>query len=289
MNLAPQSRAVERLALVLCVLVSLILLGLPAANKIDVAQVLADVLTSPWTRTIAFVSDLSDVRAENAELAARLAAVTMDLESAERLCRERDALREALGLHRREPSRVIPCEVVVLRVDDATTLVRVRSAHDVAWRVHQPVITSGGLVGRVLRADGTKAAWVELASSTDFAICCEVERTGLPGILRPGLGTFSLTLVGRDEDVRPGDRLVTSDIPAVGAGDEAIAPAMPRGLPVGIVTAVDTPLREIFKSVQVELLADLGALDLVFVVVGDGDWWDAPASGTDIPSTEQTP
>jgi len=281
---------VERLTLTPCVLAALVLLGLPSDSKITVAQILADVLTSPWTRTVSQVTDLAHVRTENADLSAQIAALTMDHEAVERLRRERDALRDALELHQREASRVIPCEMEVLRVDAATTQVRVRSSREVAWRVHQPVITSGGLVGRVLRPDGPHAAWVELASSPDFAICCEVERTGLPGILRTSTGTFVLTLVGRDEDVRPGDRLITSDIPAVGAGDDDIAPAMPRGLPVGTVTRVDTPLRQIFKSVQVELLADLGALDLVFVVVGDGDWWVAGPNDAEEPTAgEETP
>ncbi len=275
MKVAPQSRAVERSTLILCVLVSLVLLGLPLERKTVVAEVLAHVLTSPWNRTVDFVSDLASVRAENADLRARLAARDIGDGAADRLRRERDELRRSLGLHARSPSRLVACEVEQLQVDAATTLVRVMSTEPVEWRVHQPVITSGGLVGRVHQPDGDRAAWVELASSPEFALCCEVERTGLPGILRPGTGSFALTLVGRDEDVRPGDRLVTSDIPAVGAAGGALASAMPRGLPVGVVTSVDTPLRQIFKAVQVELLADLGALDVLFVVTGDGDWLDA--------------
>lgn len=281
MATAPKSRTIERLTLILCVLASLVLLGLPSAQKTWTAGHLSRLLTAPWTRVLSWFDEVASLRSDNDDLRARVAALEIDGAAAERLRRERDDLRAALGLVRREASRLVPCELEQLRVEPATTLARVRAAEPVPWREHQPVITAEGLVGRVLRADGDRAAWVELVSSPEFAICCEIERTGLPGILRPGAGTFTLTLVGRDEDVRPGDRLVTSDIPAVGTGDAEIATAMPRGIPVGVVRTVDTPLREIFKSVVVELQADLGALDVVFVVVGDGDWLESPDPAAD--------
>jgi len=48
---------------------------------------------------------------------------------------------------------------------------------------------------------------------------------------------------------------------------------MPRGLPVGVVAAVESPPDRLFKSIRVEPLASFGRLDVVFVVLGEGDWF----------------
>lgn len=280
MSAAPQSRAMERLALGICVFCSLTLLALPLNQKTAVADVLSRVLTSPWTRTVRFAEGLVDLRAENARLHARVTALETDAAAAGRYRRERDRLRRALGFADLDPARLVPCEVERLQVDPTTTLVKIHAAEPVPWRERQPVMTDAGLVGRVVRAAAPNAAWVELISSPGFAVCCQVERTGLPGILRPQGGVFELTMVGRDEDIEANDLLITSDLPTTAGGDAEVIPSMPRGIPVARVTRVGLHKWKLFKSVTVEPLAELADLDIVFVVLGRGDWL---AAGTVVP------
>ncbi|HPF34528.1 MAG TPA: rod shape-determining protein MreC [Candidatus Krumholzibacteria bacterium] len=282
MPAAPQSRAMERLALGVCAFSALALLALPLNQKTAVADVLSRVLTSPWTRTVRFAEGLVDLRGENARLHAQVRAMEVDAAAADRLRRERDRLRRALGFADQDPARLVPCEVERLQVDPTATLVKIHAPEPVAWREHQPVMTDAGLVGRVVRAAAPNAAWVELITSPGFAVCCQVERTGLAGILRPQGGVFELTMVGRDEDIVATDLLITSDLPTQAGGDAEAIPSMPRGLPVARVSRVGLHKWKLFKSVTVEPLADLSELDIVFVVLGRGDWLvadgEAPAA-----------
>ena len=284
MPAAPQSRAMERLALGVCAFSALALLALPLNQKTAVADVLSRVLTSPWTRTVRFAEGLVDLRGENARLHAQVRAMEVDAAAADRLRRERDRLRRALGFADQDPARLVPCEVERLQVDPTATLVKIHAPEPVAWREHQPVMTDAGLVGRVVRAAAPNAAWVELITSPGFAVCCQVERTGLAGILRPQGGVFELTMVGRDEDIVATDLLITSDLPTQAGGDAEAIPSMPRGLPVARVSRVGLHKWKLFKSVTVEPLADLSELDIVFVVLGRGDWLVADGAAPAAPA-----
>ncbi len=273
LNLATHTRRNENLAVAVCAALSIGLLALPSADRIRVAGVLGTVLTGPYDRFAAFVADVGRVRRDNASLRAEVAALSVDREAAERLRRERDELRQALGLLDAAPADLVPCEVQRRRVAASASLILVRSVEAVAWERYQPVITVEGLVGRVHTPAGPSAAWVELLNSPGVGVSCQLVRTGLPGILHPREGDeFDLALVGRDEDVEIGDRVVTSDVGLL-QGEAAVPQdALPRGLPVGVVVAVESPPEQLFKEIRVKSLASFSRLDVVFAVVGRGDW-----------------
>ncbi len=272
-NLALQSKRVERLTLAVCLVVSVGLLSLPERQRIQVADLLGMVLTSPYYRTVDFGREVLRTAGENDRLRAEVATLRLQQSAAMRFRRDRDGLRRALGLMDIAPTALVPCEVERRRVSSSATLVRVRTAENVAWRRYQPVISADGLIGRVHTPTGTRTAWVELLTSTGLAVTCELDRTGLTGILQSRGGDFDLTFIGRDEDVRVGDVVVTSDIALVSGEDELVGAGLPRGLPVGTVVEVSSPPDQIFKSVRVEPQASFSTLDVLFVVMGRGDWF----------------
>lgn len=278
-DLALQSKRVERLTLAVCLVVSMSLLALPVRQRIHVADVLGMVLTSPYYRTVDFGRKVLSVDAENDRLRAEVASLRLQQAAAPRFRRDRAGLRRALGLMDIAPTALVPCEVERRRVSSSTSLVRVRSATNVAWTRYQPVISAGGLVGRVHTPTGPRTAWVELLTSPDLAVTCELDRTGLPGVLHARGGDFDLTYIGRDEDVRVGDAVVTSDIALIAGEHERNEVGLPRGLPVGTVVEVASPPDQLFKSVRVEPLASFSSLDILFVVVGRGDWFITQAPG----------
>ncbi len=273
MSSTPQTVNMDRFTVAICVFLSLVLLALPIHQKTSVADILSRVLTSPWTRSVRFVTEMSDLRNDNAWLSARVTALETDLAGTVRMQRERDQVRVALGFRNQHPARLVPCEVERLHVDRQTTLVKIRSAEPLAWRTHQPVVTSEGLIGRVVEISARDEAWVELLTSPGFAVCVEVQRTGLPGILRPKGGNLTLTLVGRDEDIVVGDVLVTSDLTTAAGGDLSLIPTMPRGIPVADVSNVGADGYSLFKSIDVRSIANVIDLEVVFVVLGKGDWY----------------
>ena len=255
------------LALVFCIALSLGLLALPENTRIYVADRLGVVLTSPYWKVRNFGQDVIRTKDENAWLRQRVAELELMSAAAER--RQRDVDRMAgPALDAGYEGELIPCQVVARQRGRFATMIKIRSLAPVAWRAWQPVITNSGFLGRLRAVINDREAWVELLSAPEFAVGVEIERTGLLGVLRPRAHRFELEMIGRDEDVRPGDRVITSGIAEIreSADDPGGLSLTLRGFPVGTVLEVDTPADNIFKRITVAPAASFDFNQTVFVV-----------------------
>ncbi len=268
-------RQAERAVLLLCAGAAAGLLLLPDAAQVRVADALGAFTLEPIQRLRAFVADVGRVREENAQLQARIAALELERVEAARIRRDADRQRAAARLEVAGLGALQPCEVVARRAGRLPSLIKIRSPRPLVWVPYQPVLAPTGLLGRVRQPVGSYEAWVELMTSPDLALGCELERTGILGILRSRDGEFTLEMVGRAEDVVPGDRVLTSGIAEIRDGGPGGAgpAAFPRGLPVGVVAGVETPAEQIFKRIRVEPLAPFTHGDVVFVVTKPGAWY----------------
>jgi len=260
----------EMIAFVACVGLSLLLLFLPGDARVLVADRLAVVLTDPWSRLRGFSQDILRIRNENAELQRRVA--ELELQSAAAARELNDAARLAgPALDAGYAGDLVPCRVVMRQRGRQITMIKIASAQPVGWRVYQPVVSRAGYLGRVRQIVSAREAWVELLSAPDFALGVEFERTGLIGILRPHASTIRVDMVGRDEDVVPGDVVITSGITEV--RDLAGTPEAgqtPRGFPLGTVVSVEKPADGMFKEITIELAASAAVNETVFVVTSLG-------------------
>jgi rod shape-determining protein MreC len=122
------------------------------------------------------------------------------------------------------------------------------------------VVTSDGLVGRVAEVYGF-ASRAMLLTDPGTAVTCEVESTGVLGILRfaatprPAL---TLTAVPFADTVRVGQRLLTS----------GLSRRYPRGIPVGRVARVGKDVGGLTQAILVEPAARLSRLRHVFIIAG---------------------
>lgn len=260
----------EIAALVACVGLSLLLLFLPVDARVLVADRLSVVLVDPWLRLRGFAQDVVRIRQENAELQRRVE--ELELQAAASARELSDAARLAgPALDAGYAGDLVPCRVVMRQRGRQVTMIKIASAQPVGWRVYQPVVSRTGYLGRVRQIVGPREAWVELVTAPDFALGVEFERTGLVGVLRPHSSTIRIDMVGRDEDVVPGDVVITSGITEVrelaGVPD---AVQTPRGFPLGTVTTVDKPADGMFKEITLELAATARVNETVFVVTGLG-------------------
>ena len=76
-------------------------------------------------------------------------------------------------------------------------------------------------------------------------------------------------MIGRDEDVQIGDRIITSgiaEIREIDSDPEGLS-LTPRNLLVGTVKNVDTPSDNVFKRIIVDPAASLDYNETVFVVI----------------------
>jgi cell shape-determining protein MreC len=293
--LHPQSTSprIELLALLLCCGISLFLLCLPDQSQRDVAAVLGT-FARPWRNARDFVRDVDEVREKAAQLAADKAELELEVARLQRRLAEERRLREdqRLPLPLPEKSfrgRLVPCQVMARLHDRAATLLLVESLEAFSCEPYQAVIAPAdhdsariGLIGRVKEVDGRKI-WVELLTDPEMSVGCEVARNGVAGVLRGQGRNMLLDYVGRDEDVRPGDLIITSGLAETFRGSNLPWAFTPRGIPVGVVLGSSPPVPQKRAShlldVRVRPLASFQYNETLFVVVPGGEAGRAMARG----------
>ena len=122
-------------------------------------------------------------------------------------------------------------------------------------RRDQVVLTELGVVGRVIEASGR---WAKVQLVTDRAAAVGAHLVGArrQGVARgTGPRELELDLVPRQVPVAVGDEVLTAGIDGV----------YPRGLPVGIVTAVEAG-SEMFHRIRVRPHVDFGELGVVYLL-----------------------
>ena len=134
------------------------------------------------------------------------------------------------------------------------------------------VITADGLVGKVLRAFGSSAQ-VLLINDQSSGVGVILDKSRLQGVIKGTAGgEVILEKVMTDEQVTPGDRIVTS------GGDQIF----PKGITVGTVMKV-SPGADLFLNIRVKPSANLSRLEEVLVITKKED--RAPSRGRDQFST----
>ena len=204
-------------------------------------------------RLAGYREDNARLQRENAELRRRLLEQEGAQAQAEQV-RELLRLKDA-GSYTTVLARVVG--VVVVQPVERTVTLDVGDGDGI--RPGQTVTSGRGLVGRTVRVDD-RTTVVALLTDETFSVGARLNTApGSFGVARGrgplGLG-FSLVELGRGAVLRPGDALVT-------AGSDTFAP----GVPVGRITSVDPASGSPVRTASVEPYADLGALDLLQVIV----------------------
>ncbi len=194
------------------------------------------------------------LREENQSLRQEIESMRHSLVRLHGVEEELERLSRISGYSRPESGRFFIADVVY--VDRASWLrTMVLYTGSAEPRRNQPVIMAGGLVGRIV-VPAKPYAKVLLLTDRSASVSAMIQRTRRRGIVR-GRGEESLLLdrIPIQEDVRPGDLVVTAGIDGV----------FPRGIPVGVVTEVE-PGPELFHLVRVRPHIDFANLDQVYVL-----------------------
>lgn len=144
-----------------------------------------------------------------------------------------------------------------------SVVISVGSSDGVA--IDQAVIHDRGVVGRVVDVTPNYAR-VLLATDFYSSIDAFIQRTRAVGILSGrGAGPMNLMYVRKDEDVRPGDVVVTSGLDGF----------FPRGLALGTVSRLNRQNADMFVEVDVTPQVAFDRLEEVMVVINQAppiDW-----------------
>ena len=212
---------------------------------------------------------------ERDALRAELDAARASLLELAALRAENARLRDALGLCGRESGLVAADVLSEGGGAGWWRLIRLSRGRDAGIVPGCPVKSAEGLVGRVVSATATTADVLLLPDAASQVPCVVLGREGgSRGILRgagAARGSTGLELLntveplaadylGKDLELRPGDRVETS-----GLGD-----VFPAGIPIGVVADVKPDSTKLFQRATVAPFVDFASLRRVFVLVPAG-------------------
>lgn len=196
--------------------------------------------------------------AENAELRRATLVNSATLQKYAALQAENARLRALLDSRARVPDKVVIGEVLSVDMDPLHHRIVLNKGSRTGARDGQALIDALGVVGQITRT-APESAEALLVTDPDHAVPVEVVRNGLRTI---AVGTgrrdrLSLPFLTRNQDVKPGDLLVTS----------GLGGAFPAGYPVGTVTAVDDSGGDAFREITARPAASLDRLHEVLLVL----------------------
>ncbi len=124
-------------------------------------------------------------------------------------------------------------------------------------RMGSPVVTAGGVVGRVYEV-GSSSARVLLLTDASSGVDAILQRSRAQVVVEGDLGPNPKILyLARGVDVEVGDKVVTSGLDGI----------FPKGLVLGEVSRLKSSPGEIFQSARLEPGADFSSIEEVFVIL----------------------
>lgn len=202
---------------------------------------------------------LRGLYAENETLNGTVAGLELALQEQRALARRAEGLERLLEMR---SAVTLPTATARVIAADATpyfrTLTLDRGADD-GVHTDAAVLAPAGVVGRIMGTPGRRAARVQLLIDRNAAAGARLERSRASGVVvgSDDEATLRMEYVSNLEDVRVGDRIVTS-------GTDGI---YPRGFAIGRVAEV-SPGVGLYLSISVDPVVDFPKLEEVLVVVG---------------------
>ena len=226
---------------------------------------------APLDRVVIAGDRLAAAWLENQELHTRLARLEIENTRLRVQAEENRRLREQLDLPGFRDPTLKPLEVLALSGDRIPSSITLSSGNRGGVKEGDIVVTSEGLVGRVSEVYPFTSR-ATLLTDPNTAVACEVESTGVLGILRftatpkPAL---ALTAVPFADTVLVGQRVLTS----------GLSRRYPRGIPVGRISTTGKDPGGLVQSITVEPAARLTRLRHVFLIPGPAELGrEAPAA-----------
>ncbi len=200
---------------------------------------------------------LRGARRENEQLQARVRDLTLQVGGLQQDKEENARLRRLLGMQETLPLQYLGARVIGRTPDYMANTLYLDRGWTSGIAVDNPVLSDRGVVGRVILVSRNHCQ-VQLITNADASTGVMVEGSRAPGVLR-GVGgpLLNLEYISNTEQVNVGDTVISSGLDGI----------FPKGLPVGKITASDRG-KSGFRSIHVEVFADLVHLENVIIVTG---------------------
>ncbi len=224
-------------------------LSAPAQRAVTVAFRRA---ATVWHTYVALVG----VRQENDRLAREVAVLRERLEELHEVELENKRLRKLLDFSEQHGRPMYTARVVGYDPISRYRTIRIDRGTEGNVLRGMPVVTSAGVVGRVLRS-WSNYADVLLVTDPQSGVDALIQRTRARGTVE-GLGAASLRLkyLLRLDEVRPGDLVVTSGLDSI----------FPPGLAIGTVSSLRRRASDVFQEVRIAPAVDMSRIEEVAVL-----------------------
>jgi rod shape-determining protein MreC len=168
-------------------------------------------------------------------------------------------LRKLLNLAEHLSGRVVAARVVDRSRSSLFKMILINRGTADGLQVGLPVLSEQGIVGRVIET-AWHASQVLLLIDENSNIDALIQRSRTQGILQgAGSAGCNLKYISRVEEVQVGDVVLTSGMAGV----------FPKGLLLGVVSAVSRGREGLFQKVDVAPAVDFTKLEEVLVLVSD--------------------
>jgi rod shape-determining protein MreC len=198
---------------------------------------------------------LRGVRAENRQLKEQIEQMRLEQVRLSEDAAQAHRLQSLLAFKEQVIAKTVPAQVIGSSGSDLSRSIYIDKGSNDGIAPDMPVITAGGIVGKVLRVYPATSL-VLMINDQSSGVGAMLEKSRLQGVLRgTPTGEVILERVMSDEQVAPGETVLSS------GGDQIF----PKGFPVGTVSQV-SPGKEMFLNIHVRPAADLNRLEEVLVV-----------------------
>ena len=200
--------------------------------------------------------DLRNVRSENQRLKAEAVQMRLERQREQEDARQARRIQLLLGFKEQWIDSTVAAQVIGTSGTETSRLLYLDKGARDGIKVDMPVITSDGVVGKILTVYGDHISQVLLINDPTSGVGATLATSRPQGIVKgTPTGQVTLNYIMGDESVQPGEALVTS------GGDRVF----PRGLPIGTVAQASMG-RNLFLNIQVKTAVDLDRLEEVLVI-----------------------
>ena len=210
---------------------------------------LRDVLASP--------RDMATLRGEVNRLEAESALLQQEIISLREQAAEADVLAALLNYARSQPqSRYLATNVIGRDVSPFIRSILIGGGSDAGISKGMPVVTSRGLVGRVVEVFATYSR-VQLITDPENAVNVKLQESRTEGILTAQLnGELVVDLIDLNAELSQGELVLTS-----GLGGK-----YPADIPVGRILSIHHRDYDLFQQATIQSSVEFDQLDIVLVI-----------------------
>lgn len=199
---------------------------------------------------------LRGVEKENHRLREQVDALTLQAHEAAEARQEVERLRAMLDLRAAVPFESVPARVIARGVDGGARLVTLDRGTGAGVRINQPVITSRGVVGRIIESAGG-ASKVQTILDPNAGVASLIQRTRVQGmIVGDGDRGCRMEYVSELANVEVGDVVVTSGLDQI----------YPKGYTLGVIAAIGEG-EGLTKIIEIRPEVDFRRLEEVLVLL----------------------